>query len=371
MSKRIFTINPGSTSTKIAVFDNNKEIWQENIKHASQKIEEFSKIIDQLNWREKLIRDRLKEEGFSLNEFAAVVARGGMLAPIPGGTYKIDEVMVADLRSGKNGDHASNLAGIIAYDLACEFELKAYTVDPVGVDEFEAVARFSGLPELPRKCQSHALNLKAVARLSAVEQKTEMNEINQIGVHLGGGISIAAMKKGKIVDVNNANQGGPYSPERVGTLPSLDLAEYIFAKEPKKADLKKRMLGKGGLKAYLGTNDGLEIEKRIKAGDKKAKLVYDGMIYQIAKEIGSMAAVLKGDIAAIFITGGLANSDYIVDGIKEKVGFIAKINLFPGSEEMKHLAEGGLRVLKGREKARDYVKEREKLKESIELDLFK
>ena len=367
MTKKILVINPGSTSTKLAVFENDKELWKQNISHSSKEIEKFPKIIDQLEWREKIVKDKLKENDFSLENFTAVVARGGMLDPIPGGTYKIDETMIKDLKNGKNGSHASNLAAIIAYNLAQEFDLNAYTLDPVGVDEFEAVARLSGLPEIPRKCQSHALNLKAVARLSADSIGSKMKEINQIGVHLGGGISIAAMKKGKIVDVNNANQGGPYSPERVGTLPVLDLVEYIFKNNPDKDKFKKKMLGSGGLAAYLDTNDGREIEKRIENGDKEAKLVYDGMIYQIAKEIGSMSAVLEGDVDLIFITGGLANSDYIVNKLKEKVDFITDLRIYPGAEEMNHLVKGALRALNGEEEVLDYDTQRNKMKDKINI----
>ncbi len=367
MSYKILAINPGSTSTKLAIFENESEIWREDISHSTKEIEKFSEIIDQLEWRKELILKRVSENDFDINKFDAVVARGGMLAPIPGGSYNIGEKMVDDLKKAKNGSHASNLAAIIAYEFSQEYNLKAYTVDPVGVDEFEAPARLSGLPEIPRKCQSHALNLKAVARLSAESENYKVNEINQIGVHLGGGISIAAMKKGRIVDVNNANQGGPFSPERVGTLPAIDLVEYIFEKKPKKSEFKKRLLGKGGLAAYLDTNDGREIEKEIKKGNKKAKLVYDAMIYQIAKEISSMAAVLKGEVEAIFITGGLANSDYIVNSLKEMIGFIAEIKLYPGSEEMKHLAEGALRVLNNEEKALDYEKESKKLEKKINV----
>ncbi len=367
MSEKILAVNPGSTSTKIAVFSDDEELWKENISHSSKEIEKYDKIIDQLQWRQEIIKEHLVQNDFSLRNFTAVVARGGLLDPIPGGSYKVDDKMVSDLKSAKNGAHASNLAAIIAYNFAKELNIKAYTVDPVGVDEFEAVARLSGLPEIPRKCQSHALNLKAVARLSAKSKDEEMEKINQIGVHLGGGISIAAMKKGKIVDVNNANQGGPYSPERVGTLPSLDLVEYIFKNKPEEDEFKKKLLGKGGLAAYLDTNDGIEIEKRIKNGDEKAKLVYDGMIYQIAKEIGSMAAVLEGKVTSIFITGGLANSDYIIEKLQEKVSFIADIYVYPGAEEMKHLAKGALRVLKGEEEALDYETERKILEEKIDI----
>lgn len=358
---KIFVINPGSTSTKLAVFSGKNLVWEINIEHSSQQIEKFKRIIDQLEWRKDEILKELGKAGFKLKDFKAVVARGGLLDPIPGGTYHIDKEMVKDLRQGKNVEHASNLAGIIAYDLGQEYGIPAYTVDPVAVDEFKPVARLSGLPGLPRRCQSHALNLKAIARKTASELNLKLEECNLIGIHLGGGISVAAIEKGKIIDVNNANQGGPYSPERVGTLPTYDLADYIYREQPEENSFKKRLNGKGGLMAYLGTSDAREVEERIKAGNRKAELAYHGMIYQIGKEIGAMAAVLEGDVQAIFITGGIANSKYVVEGVKEMIDFIAPVKIYPGAEEMNHLAAGALRVLRGKEKARIYTEERGKL----------
>ena len=352
---KVFVINPGSTSTKISIFTNEKEVWKKNLKHDSEKLKKFDKIVDQLDWRYSLIKEELTNSKYELNNFDAIVARGGVaLDPLLGGTYIIDEDMVHDLKIAKNSSHASNLAGIIAYNLAKENGIPAYTVDPISVDEFEDIARLSGLPEIPRKCQSHALNLKSIGRKTAKEKGLKFNECNLIGAHLGGGISIAPLKRGRIIDVNNANQGGPYSPERVGTLPTLDLAEYIFKNHPKRDQFVKKLLGNGGLTAYLDTNNGQEIEKRIKNGDEKAKLVYDGMIYQIAKEIGAMAAVLDGEVDAVFITGGLAYSEYITKSIKKKIGFIGDVLIFPGAEEMKSLAEGALRVLEDEEEIMHY-----------------
>lgn len=355
MTKKILVINPGSTSTKLAIFEDSKEILEHTIRHTTEELEQYSSNIDQLNWREGLIIGEVRKVGFDLSEFSAIVARGGAgLDPVTGGTYRIDERMLEDLYQEKNAEHASNLAGIIAYNIAEQEGIPAFTVDPVSVDEFEPVARLSGLPELPRKCQSHALNLKAVARMAAKKLNKRIEDINLIGVHLGGGISVAPLKKGRIIDVNNANQGGPYSPERVGSLPVIDLVEYIFREKPEKGSLKRKLVGKGGLAAYLGTNDGQEIERMIEEGDSKAELVYNGMIYQIAKEIGAMAAVLAGQVEAIFITGGLAHSSYVVEKIKKRVEFIAPVMVFPGAEEMKHLAEGALRVLTGVEEAKEY-----------------
>jgi len=362
---KLLIINPGSTSTKLSIFEDEIEVWNKNIKHASEDIQKFEKIIDQLDWRESFVKKVVSNSDHEMSELDAVVARGGVaLDPVLGGTYLIDENMVHDLKIAKNSSHASNLAGIIAYNIGEENEIPAYTVDPISVDEFEDVARLSGLPEIPRKCQSHALNLKAIGRKTADYIDTTFEKCNLIGVHLGGGISIAPLKKGKIVDVNNANQGGPYSPERVGTLPSLSLAEYIFDNNPDRNKFVKKLLGNGGLTAYLGTNDGLEIEERIENGDEKAKLAYEGMIYQISKEIGAMATVLNGDVDAIFITGGLAKSKYITNRIIKKVEFISEVFVFPGAEEMENLAQGGLRILRNEEKHLKYEDGK------IDVDIF-
>src|SRR6056297_2070246 len=322
---KMLIINPGSTSTKLSIFEDENELWEKELKHSSSEIKGFKKIIDQLNWRQELIQDEINNSYYNFAELDAIVARGGVaLDPLLGGSYKIGKDMVHDLKIAKNSSHASNLAGIIAYNFGKKFNIPAYTVDPISVDEFEDVARLSGLPEIPRKCQSHALNLKSIGRKTAEYLDKKFYKCNLVGAHLGGGISIAPIKKGRIVDVNNANQGGPYSPERVGTLPSLD------------------------------TTDGLEIENRIEKGDNKAKLVYKGMIYQIAKEIGAMATGLNGDVDAIFITGGLAKSKYITNRIMKKVEYISEVFVYPGADEMNNLAQGALRVLEGKEEALNY-----------------
>lgn len=347
-------INPGSTSTEIAVFTDETEEWQFAISHDKKELEEFDTVIDQLEWRQDLILKNLNRENYTLDDFDFIVARGGLLAPIPGGTYAVDNNMVEDLQSCKYGEHASNLAGIIAYRFAVKANIPAYTVDPVAVDEFVPVARLSGLPELPRRCQSHALNLKGVAHKCAEELEEDIGSLNFIGAHLGGGISIAPLKKGNIVDVNNANQGGPFSPERVGTLPALDLVEYIYEEEPGQDELKKDLVGRGGLAAYLDTSDARKVEGMIDSGDKKAEEVYEAMIYQIGKEVGRMAAVLKGEVDAVFITGGLAHSDYLTSRLRSRIDFIAPVYIFPGSEELNNLVRGGLRAIKGIEETRDY-----------------
>ena len=359
--EQLLVLNPGSTSTKLAIFKGEEEVWVDLIKHPVSQLEQFRKIIDQLEWRQNLILQAVIAAGYRLSDFDCFVARGGAgLDPITGGTYWIDQAMVDDLAQGKNAEHASNLAGIIAYNLGKEYQKPALTVDPVAVDEFEPLARLSGLPELPRRCQSHALNLKAIARKVAEIREEKLTEINLVGVHLGGGISVAALRGGKIIDVNNANQGGPYSPERAGSLPVVDLVNYIYQQQPRLEDFKKRLLGGGGLSAYLATNDGLTIEQKIANGEQFFEYVYQGMIYQIAKEIGAMATVLAGQLTAIFLTGGLAHSSYVVSGIKARVSFIAPVYVFPGAEEMKHLLSGALRVLRGEEKGKKYQEEKVK-----------
>ncbi len=355
---RSLVINPGSTSTEIAVFEDEEQKWHQVLEHSRGELDEFESVSDQLDWRRELIESELSEAGYESDDFDFIAARGGLLDPIPGGTYLIDEEMVDDLRGGKNGEHASNLAGIIAYQLAEEAGIKAYTVDPVAVDEFLPEARLSGLSELPRRCQSHALNLKGTARRCADDLDLELAEASLIGAHLGGGISIAPLPGGRIVDVNNANQGGPFSPERAGTVPALDLVEYIFQKQPDKSRIKSRLVGRGGLTAYLGTADARRVEKRIEQGEKEARIVYEAMIYQIAREIGRMSAVLAGDIDGIFITGGLAHSSYLTGKIEERVGYLGPVHIYPGSEELKNLVRGGLRVKRGEERARDYASSR-------------
>ncbi|MFW5986465.1 MAG: butyrate kinase [Halanaerobiales bacterium] len=366
VSFRILVINPGSTSTEVGVYTDEKREWERKISHSRSEIASFSHTIDQLQWRKQRVKKLMQKAGYEISDFDCISARGGVgLDPIRGGTYEIDEEMAADLRKGKNGDHVSNLAGLIALELGKKHQLPVYTVDPVAVDEFIPLARLSGLPAIQRRCQSHALILKATARRAAEEMNCKLAEINIIGVHLGGGISIAALKQGKIIDVNNANQGGPYSPQRTGTLPLVDFIEYLYEEQLDKNELLERLLRQGGLTAYLGTADGQEIENRIQQGNRKAELVYRGMIYQISKEIGAMSAVLNGEVKVIVITGGLAHSQYITKRLEEKIKFIAPVKIYPGAEEMKHLAAGALRVLKGQEQVLKY---RENIVETGVLD---
>lgn len=361
MEKRyVLAINPGSTSTKVSLFEGEKEVKSKKLEHDKKDLENFDRIIDQFSYRLKAIEDWLNEENISLESLRAVVGRGGLLRPMPSGTYLVTDAMILDLQIGIQGEHASNLGGILAKHLADKVDINAYIVDPVAVDEFEDVARISGLKEIPRRSLVHALNIKAVCHRYADEKGKKIDELNLVIAHLGGGISISPIKNGRIVDANNANQMGPFSPERSGTLPVGDLVELCFSGKYNERELKKMTHGKGGLVSYLGTFDGREVLKRIEDGDTYAKLIYDAMCYQIGKEIASMATVLKGNVEAIIITGGLAYSNYLIEKVKEMVSFIAPIYIYPGEDEMRALNEGVLRVLNNEENAKIYEEEVEK-----------
>ncbi len=358
MSKKILVLNPGSTSTKIAVWDDGKGIiFDENIQHPIKEMERFPEIPDQLDYRVEVVRNFLQEQGYKITDFVAVAARGGLLKPLAGGTYEVNEKMKKDLKVGVQGQHPSNLAGLMGYELTKEDNLPVFITDPVSVDEFTPLARYSGIPEIQRRSLGHALNIKAVARKVAEEKGKALDEFNAVVAHLGGGISIAALEKGRIVDVNNANEMGPYSPERTGGLPVGDLVKMAFSGDYNPRELRNKITRRGGLLAYLGTNDCQEIENQISSGNKKAKKVYEGMIYQISKEIGMVATVLKGEVDQIILTGGIAHSDYLTKGITARVEFIAPVKIVPGSMEMEALALGAYRVLSGVEKAKKYGEE--------------
>ena len=302
-----------------------------------------------LNW--------MTENEFFPSQLKAVVGRGGLLRPMPSGTYKVTETMVKDLIIGIQGDHASNLGGMIADAIAKEQGIDAFIVDPVAVDEFEPLARISGLPHIKRKSLVHALNIRAIAISVAKDKYVPLEQLNLVMAHLGGGISIVPMKHGKMIDANNANEMGPFSPERAGGLPVGDIARMCFSGQYTPDELKKKIRGKGGMTAYLGTNDGREVLKRIEQGDEKAKLIFEAMGYQIAKEIGAMATVLEGKVDAVVLTGGVAYSKYLTDFITEHVSFIAPVIIKAGEDEMEALNLGVLRVLSGEEVAKIYENE--------------
>jgi len=352
----ILAINPGSTSTKIAVTDIKNELhFQKTIKHSIEDIENFEKIADQYEYRKKVILDTLSTANIELTDFVAVIGRGGLCKPIPSGLYEVNQKMMDDVRNSPMGEHASNLGCIIADDIAKDLGVKAFIADPVVVDELEPLARITGHPNFERISIFHALNQKAVARKYAKSINKSYRELNLIVVHLGGGITVGAHKQGLVVDVNQGLDGeGPFSPERSGTLPTGELVNLCFSGKYTHAEVKKMVKGKGGCSAYVGTNDALEIENRIKAGDDYAKLIYEAMAYQVSKEIGARATVLKGQVDAILISGGIAYDLNFVEWIKERVHFIAPIFVYPGQDEMQSLADNVTAYLKGTIEALEY-----------------
>ncbi|MBP0724387.1 butyrate kinase [Bacillus sp. RG28] len=352
---RILVINPGSTSTKVGVFDDEKPIIEQTIRHEDEQLDSFSSIIDQYNFRKNIILEVLHKEGINLSKLSAVCGRGGLLRPIEGGTYAVNDVMLEDLKSGYNGQHASNLGGIIANEIAKGLNIPAFIVDPVVVDEMEPIAKISGLPQVERKSIFHALNQKSVARKVAKQLGKKYSDLNLIVTHMGGGITVGAHKKGKVIDVNNGLDGeGPFSPERTGTVPVGDLVKMCFSGDYYINEVQKMLVGHGGLAGYLGTADAIKVEKMIENGDEQAKLIYEAMAYQVAKEIGSAGAVLEGDIDAIVLTGGIAYSDIIVNEITNRVKWMARVIVLPGENELQALSEGALRVLREEEDAKDY-----------------
>jgi butyrate kinase len=354
-TKKILVINLGSTSTKVAVYESDKVKFMESVSHPAEELKEFKTIVDQYELRKKTILGVLNRNGMSLSELDAVASRGGNMKPVPGGIYAISPEMIDDMKSGKFGQHPNMCGGIVAYDLGQEFTIPALTVDPPTVDEMCTCARYSGIPQITRQSSFHALNQKATARKIAAKLGKSYEDVNLIVAHLGGGISVGAHRNGKVVDVNNALDGdGPFSPERSGTLPVGDLIKLCFSGDYERAQVLRLVQGGGGLVAYLGTTSGLEIEKRITAGDTVAEEVFEAMCYQVAKEIGASAAVLEGKVDAIALTGSLAYSKRVVDSLTRKISFIAPVMLDPGENEMDALAAGAMRYFEGNEKLATY-----------------
>ncbi|CUQ25822.1 butyrate kinase [Clostridium baratii] len=355
MSYKLLIINPGSTSTKIGVYEDEREILEETLRHSSDEIGKYPTIVDQLDFRKDVILKVLEEKNFDIKTLNAVVGRGGMLKPIPGGTYEVTDDLVADLKKGVQGQHASNLGGILAKEIGNELNVPSFIVDPVVVDELEEVARISGVPELPRKSKFHALNQKAVAKRFGKESGKGYENLNLIVTHMGGGVSVGAHKKGKVVDVNNALDGdGPFSPERAGGVPVGDLVKMCFSGKYSEKEVYSKLVGKGGCVAYLNTNDFRDVLKLSEEGNKEAQLIYDAFIYQVAKEIGAMATVLEGNVDKIILTGGMAYSEKVVGDITKRVGWISEVKTYPGEDELLALAQGAIRVLDGEEKAKEY-----------------
>jgi butyrate kinase len=355
MSVKSLIINPGSTSTKIGVFEDETLLFEETLRHTTEEIAQFATIVDQKDFRKKIITDLLASKNFDMKSLNVVVGRGGMLKPIPGGTYAVTDDLLADLKIGKQGQHASNLGGILAREIGDELGIPSFIVDPVVVDELAPVARFSGVPELPRTSVFHALNQKAVAKRYAKEVGKAYESLRLIVVHMGGGVSVGAHIGGQVVDVFNALDGdGAFSPERAGAVPSGALVKMCFSGKYTEKEVYKKIVGNGGFNAYLGTNDMREVTKRANAGDKEAAAAKEAFIYQVCKDIGSMACVLEGKVDQIIVTGGIAYGAEVVEAMKKMAGWIAPFTVYPGEDELLALAQGGIRVLNGEEEAKKY-----------------
>ncbi|MGE5479145.1 MAG: butyrate kinase [Chloroflexota bacterium] len=355
---KILTINPGSTSTKIAVFEDLTSIFEKTLRHSVEELVGYKTIIDQYEFRKNIIIEALKEANIKVSDLDAVVGRGGLLKPIPGGVYRVSDAMIEDLRKGVMGEHASNIGGLLAREIAravCD-DCPSFIVDPVVVDEMDDIARYSGRPELPRISIFHALNQKAVARRFAREQNKRYEDLRLIVAHLGGGVTVGAHANGRVIDVNNGLDGdGPFSPERAGGLPSWQLTQLCYSGKYELHEMKKMITGQGGFVAYLNTNDARIVEDAALRGEEPARSVFFAMGYQVAKEIGSCAVALDGSVDAIIITGGVAYAKPLTKFITEKVKFIAPVHIYPGEDELQALAEGAYYAIKGELEIKEYA----------------
>jgi butyrate kinase len=357
MKYRVLAINPGSTSTKISVFDDDATVFITTLRHDAAELDKVGSILEQDQFRKNLVMEAMKEHNVDPASLDAVVGRGGLVRPLKGGVYKINDKMLADLKDPTiwGRIHASNLGAFISKAIADELKIPCMIVDPVAVDEFEDIARISGIPEIERKSLFHALNIRFTGRKLADKLGKKFEECNFVAAHMGGGISVVAIRNGRVVDVNNALLGmGSFSPERAGALPIGDLIELSYSGKYTKKELLSYLSKDAGLTAYLGTNAGNVVTERILAGDEKAKLIFDAMIYQVAKEIGAAATVLCGKVDAIFITGGLTYGEYLCGELKKRIEFIAEVHVYPGEGEMEALSAGAVRVLKGLDTAQEY-----------------
>ena len=345
---KILVINPGSTSTKVAVFLGEVCLFSQTIRHFIDELMFYPTVISQYEFRKDVILGTLEIENVDITDVSIVIGRGGLTYPLKSGIYEVDDRMLVHVRKGVLGQHASNLGPLLAYEIARDLNnAKAYIADPVVTDEMEAIARISGHPKFERRSIFHALNQKAVARLFAKSANIKYSDLNLIVAHMGGGVSVGAHQKGQVVDVNNALDGeGPYSPERSGTLPVGQLIKLCFSDQYSKEEIEKMVVGEGGFTAYLQTNNMQELIEKAESNED-VKLLIDAFVYQVAKSIGEMATVLKGDVDAIILTGGIAYSDYIVKSISNRVEFIAPIEVYAGEDEMAAMALNANLLLKG------------------------
>ena len=352
---RILAINPGSTSTKLAVFDADKLLAEKTIRHSREELGQYAGVLEQEGMRKEYVLSMLSENGIDINSLDAVVGRGGLVKPIDSGTYLINDKMLADLVSATAAVHASSLGGIVAYSIGRQHGIAAYVVDPIVVDEMDPCAKLTGIPGIERRSVFHALNTKAIARRAALKLGIDYENGRFIVAHMGGGITIGAHRYGRVVDVNDALSGeGPFTPERCGAVPVTGIIDKCYSGEYSKEEMMQFVSGGGGMSAYLGTNDLRDAEAMIKTGDEYAALVMDSMAYQVSKEIGSMVAVLEGRLHAIILTGGLAYSTRFTGAIKQRVDQIAQVFVFPGEDEMLALAQGAMRVLDGSDMVKEY-----------------
>jgi len=355
MSNFILVINPGSTSTKVALFDGNEKISEENFRHDAAELGRFDNVADQFEYRMRAIDRWLESHRFKPGQLKAVVGRGAPLRPMEGGSYQITDRMLDDLYNRHYSNHASNLGAIIARRLGERYGVPALITDPITVDNFTDIARVSGIPEITRRCRAHTLNIREISRREAAKMGKQLEEVNFVTAHIGGGVSVAALQGGKVVDVNDGLLGmGPFSPDRAGALPIGALVNLCYSGRYTEKELLDKLSKESGLKAYLGSNDLREVENMIDGGDEKALLYFNAMAYQIAKEIGIAATVLKGDFEAVILTGGMANSQRLVDEIKKYISYLGPVLVVPGEFEMEALAAAGMRYLDGREELKEY-----------------
>ena len=352
----ILAVNPGGTTTKVGLFDNTELLFEESIRHLPEEIAKYDSTIQQLEMRRDIVLEYLENAGYTVSELTAVVGRGGAFKPLESGTYRVNDKLIQDIVGGSSlqADHPSNLGALLASHIAGESQASPFVVDPVCVDEMIEEARLSGLPALPRNSLSHALNIRMVAYKAAEKLEKELSEINLVVLHLGSGISVNAMRKGRMIDTNQANDGGPFSPQRVGSLPTTGLVKMCLEGDYTWKEMKKMLLKQGGLYAYTGTDHVGEARKRAENGDEKCDLALRAMVYQITKEAGAMAAVMAGDVDALVITGGIANNKWVVDELSRNLEFLGEIVVFPGEEELEALMRGVLRVLDSVEEVKEY-----------------
>ncbi len=353
--EKILVLNPGSTSTKIAIFDGETPLFTESLTHSAQELAPFDRVVEQYEFRRRLVLECLLRHDFDARDLTAVVSRGGLLAPIHAGAYEVNEDMVWQLQYKPQNEHASNVGPMIAHALSKELNIPAYIYDGITVDELTDINRITGLPEMCRKGIGHSLNTRAAAMRYAREQGKPYQDITVIVAHLGGGITVNLHHNGRLEDCVN-DEEGPFSPERAGGLPMFDVIHRCFEPDQSDRSMMKLVKSRGGLLAHLGTTDCREVERRIENGDAHAKLIYDAMALNVAKYIAKLAPGICGKVDAILLTGGITYSDYIDEEIRRRVSFIAPVTVYPGEDEMQSLAFGCLRVLRGEEKARTYVR---------------